>query len=355
MGRTQIDFWQIRNDALTGADLTDTIGVYDETNEYNIPFTSVLWKGKKYYLKPGVNIVADDTREGNLSNAPDVSSDWIMGDNLLWKKYSVTGSNLSVSSGGDHYIKLPFYVINNLNVSASDRYKFLYVFKDNVLLTPLNDFAFGSVKVGTVSYLVENILINNYTSSSVYDVYYGEYIDNFFPNIALNRSDGGNLRHKKIVPFLHYDDGTVLWDGSIDSISMSSPTDIDVTYKEIDGTNNKIINKKLADSVKIVNYGMLDSSKWYVLVYKVGVLKAISTSQYNVGRLVPVNISNMGSYIIPELLYSRGSYYFQFININENRVSKLSIDGVSYKRLPIVKKGDAADQILGMYDFLELV
>ena len=70
MARTQLSNTQILEGSLTGADLTEGIGIYDETTDYIISDV-VLWQTTRY------NCNVTGTAGGDLSNAPDISLDWV--------------------------------------------------------------------------------------------------------------------------------------------------------------------------------------------------------------------------------------------------------------------------------------
>jgi len=87
MGTTTTRNDQIREDTITGGSLNDNIGIYDETNSYNID-DKVIWNGDVYVAKAAVTPSA----KGDMSNAPNVSSDWYSSITL--------GSHLDVSHNG---------------------------------------------------------------------------------------------------------------------------------------------------------------------------------------------------------------------------------------------------------------
>ncbi len=73
MSRTQLSNTQILEGSLTGADLNEGIGIYDETSDYFID-DHVLWQTSKYTC---INNVMGGM-SGDLSNAPDISTDWVL-------------------------------------------------------------------------------------------------------------------------------------------------------------------------------------------------------------------------------------------------------------------------------------
>jgi len=72
MARTQLSNTQILEGSLTGADLNEGIGIYDETSDYSIG-DYVLWETERYECIN--NVIGGEG--GDLSNAPNISSDWI--------------------------------------------------------------------------------------------------------------------------------------------------------------------------------------------------------------------------------------------------------------------------------------
>ena len=72
MGRTEIKGRQVSDDTLTGADLNDGLGVYDETDSYEIN-DIVFWNARNYKCTSPVTAGTS----GDLSNAPDIAvSNW---------------------------------------------------------------------------------------------------------------------------------------------------------------------------------------------------------------------------------------------------------------------------------------
>lgn len=79
---------RIADDTITGADINDSIGIYDETDNYSIGDV-VFWKAEKYEAK---SLITGGTA-GDFSNAPDVSSDWeIVEDTVILDS---TSSNIA--------------------------------------------------------------------------------------------------------------------------------------------------------------------------------------------------------------------------------------------------------------------
>jgi len=107
MARTQITNRQILDKSLTGADLNDGLRFYDETHPYNVG-DIVDWQGTRYIC---VNPTAP-TEGGDLSNAPDISSDWkLQGfdgniDLIKIKRLLTTGEEPSAVYPGELVVNL---------------------------------------------------------------------------------------------------------------------------------------------------------------------------------------------------------------------------------------------------------
>ncbi len=91
MARTQISKELIANRNLTGASFIPELGFYDETKNYSVGDV-VFWKGKWY---TAVNNITSSTLEGDLANAPDVSSDWEEMKPQIYSVYPSSSQNFS--------------------------------------------------------------------------------------------------------------------------------------------------------------------------------------------------------------------------------------------------------------------
>jgi len=86
---------QILNDTITGADLHDGIGVFDETKNYTSGYIQ-FWQFKLYKTK----IAVAGGTEGDLSNAPDVSANWDLFKDRSFQ-FSVARNSSNVNSSQD--------------------------------------------------------------------------------------------------------------------------------------------------------------------------------------------------------------------------------------------------------------
>jgi hypothetical protein len=108
MARTQITNRQILNKSLTGADLNDSIGLFDETKQYN-PGDIVEWNKTRYIC---VNQTTP-TEGGDLTYAPDVSPDWELygfdgnTDLIKMKRLFTTGEVPTSAHEGELVINIP--------------------------------------------------------------------------------------------------------------------------------------------------------------------------------------------------------------------------------------------------------
>jgi hypothetical protein len=82
MPRTQIKHDDMANRTLTGASFRSELNIYDETSNYSID-DEVLWQGAVYVAS--VTITGGD--EGDLTHAPDISSDWEVKTGILFAVY----------------------------------------------------------------------------------------------------------------------------------------------------------------------------------------------------------------------------------------------------------------------------
>ena len=94
---TQINRNQLKNQNLTGASLVDGIGIYSEMNSYSVDDT-VFWQGTEYKCVSAVTA----TIEGDLSNAPDISTDWEQSASAMFSCYptnsqSFTNSRITIN------------------------------------------------------------------------------------------------------------------------------------------------------------------------------------------------------------------------------------------------------------------
>jgi len=87
---TQINRNQLKNQNLTGASLVDGIGIYSEMNSYSVGDT-VFWQGTEYKCVSAVTA----TTEGDLSNAPDVSSDWEQSASAMFSCYPTSSQSFT--------------------------------------------------------------------------------------------------------------------------------------------------------------------------------------------------------------------------------------------------------------------
>lgn len=92
MPRTQIDNRLIKDRNITGASINPELGFYDETMNY-LSGDSVIWRNQKYICN--VNIIGAE--EGNLSNNPELSSDWDLQPNVSYSVFPSTSTNVDVT------------------------------------------------------------------------------------------------------------------------------------------------------------------------------------------------------------------------------------------------------------------
>ena len=108
MARTQITNRQILNKSLTGADLNDAIGLFDETKQYN-PGEIIEWNKTRYIC---INQTTP-AEGGDLTYAPDVSTDWkLYGfdgniDLIKMKRLFTTGEIPTSAHEGELVINIP--------------------------------------------------------------------------------------------------------------------------------------------------------------------------------------------------------------------------------------------------------
>lgn len=89
---TQINRNQLKQSNLTGASLHDDIGIYSEIVNYNAN-DIVIWQAAHYKC---VNAVTA-TIEGDLSNAPDVSTDWVLSESAIYSCYPSSSQSFTSS------------------------------------------------------------------------------------------------------------------------------------------------------------------------------------------------------------------------------------------------------------------
>ena len=92
MARTQIDNRLLKSRNLTGASLVSELGFYDETKNYTSG-DPVIWQNEKYICNTNIT----GTTEGDLSNTPDVSSDWDKLPNVSYSAYPSSSETISQS------------------------------------------------------------------------------------------------------------------------------------------------------------------------------------------------------------------------------------------------------------------
>lgn len=89
MALTQTNEKQLKDHVITGASFVPEMNIYDETRNYSI--NEVLWWNGKIYKS--VNNITG-VSEGDLSNAPHVSSDWVE----IGSRISVQNKNIDVQN-----------------------------------------------------------------------------------------------------------------------------------------------------------------------------------------------------------------------------------------------------------------
>ena len=92
MARTQLQASQLRDKELTGASFVPELGFYDETKNY-LSGDSVIWNNEKYICNTNVT----GSTEGDLTNSPDISSNWDKQPNVAYSVYPSASEALSTS------------------------------------------------------------------------------------------------------------------------------------------------------------------------------------------------------------------------------------------------------------------
>lgn len=129
MAQTQVKASNILDHTLTGASFREEFKIYDETKDYTAN-TIVWYQGAMYNAKNDIT----GTIEGDLSNAPDISSDWEKIDAVVFRSYpssSQTFNNIPVVLGIDSTtLTDPFNRVelsgNNLLFNASGNFMIHY-------------------------------------------------------------------------------------------------------------------------------------------------------------------------------------------------------------------------------------
>ena len=195
MARSEIHGTQISDDTLTGADLYDGLGFYDETNDYTVGST-VLWSGSTYRCDTAVS----GTIGGDLSHAPDISPSWTK---LDWEDdvimYSVTAAT-SISFTNTR-ITIPF----DTELLSCD---FAYISSNNIYITKdIDVFISVSLNIG---------ISNSSTSRTVSSSYLqlntgGGFVDvtSFRITLYHRRADYGDTSSTCVV-FLSLHAGDIL-------------------------------------------------------------------------------------------------------------------------------------------------
>lgn len=353
MAKTQVRGRQIYINDITGADLTTPIGVFDETKDYSA-FDTVFWNGNLYQVKPGQSIAHTD--EGDLSNSPTSSPDkWIKATNIRWYHYHGTGSDISAGK----YLKLDFFYYAPSSSTGLNWWNFLFVFKNNVRLTPGSDFRMPSLNyAGTCGEVRETIeFLSTPNASDTIDVYYYEYTQPFVPSLILSRQDGSEFRNTKIVQRFWYDDGMSRWSGYLDSLTINSASDVIAHYKSYDGTNTKDVVKKFSDQVEICNIGgftINTSNSWAVELWRYGKNKKNKSAKRKFMK-VPVTLTAQTKFTYGTFTYRRGLYRVRLRHVTENIVTDFSQETFFLRRASIYRKGNVNDQFLGVIEWMGIV
>jgi len=118
---------QIAEDTITGADLNDKIGIYDETDNYSSG-DKVIWNSNFYVAN--TNITA--TTEGDLSSTPDISSDWDLSSKIIFLD-ATSGTATITELNRNYYVNTKFNDISTVTIpdaSVSTYNKKLKIFKN---------------------------------------------------------------------------------------------------------------------------------------------------------------------------------------------------------------------------------
>jgi|GEM_PF-5503809 len=357
MGKTQIRGRQICINDITGANMASPIGIFDETKTYNA-FDEVIWNGRSYQVKPGITI--NPTDEGDLSNSPSNSPDnWIKSENIKWYHSKQTGADIKYSNAKKYYLKLDFFYYTPPNITGLDEFTFVFVFKNNTLLTPGTDYKKPNHNyAGTSDYVRESLeIITSFNSSDVFDVYYYEYKNDFVPSLGLTRNDNHPVNNTKIVRRFHYDDNNIIWNGYLDSLSyLTEDNAYSITYKSYNGTYQFTVNKYYANAFEVINIGNFKLSQtngWCVELWHYGKHKRNKTLGVKY-RNVPKQLSASNQFYIGILSYTRGTWKARMRHVTKNIVTEFSEEAIFYRRGSIYKKGNTKDQFLGIVEFIGL-
>ena len=119
----QIQRHQIENHTLTGASLNKDLGLYDETENYIlnsiVSWKNTLWKN---------NVAITGTAEGDLSHAPDISTDWDEERSSIYSVYpssaqTFTGTRITVNYNTERYSHSDFSVASGeITFNKDDEY-----------------------------------------------------------------------------------------------------------------------------------------------------------------------------------------------------------------------------------------
>jgi hypothetical protein len=105
---TQINRYQLKNSDITGASLTEGIGIYSEIKNYAVG-DIVFWNSRHYKCVSAVT----GTTEGDLSNAPHLSSDWAESYNSIFSCYpsssqTFTNSRITINFNTERHSDADF-------------------------------------------------------------------------------------------------------------------------------------------------------------------------------------------------------------------------------------------------------
>jgi len=153
MARTQIKAENILDHSLTGASFRNELRYYDETANYS-QGARVTWAGREYIAN--TNITGGE--EGDLSNAPNISSDWSLYTDEMGQLAKVSENNKigfrlrdsdpdNFGDIGSHAIDLSFSdQASNVRGATGDR---SFAVGENVEASGINAAVFGSYNKAT--------------------------------------------------------------------------------------------------------------------------------------------------------------------------------------------------------------
>ena len=357
MAKTQVRGRQLYVNDITGADLVTPIGVFDETKAYS-EFDTVLWNGSKYQVKPGNTITASE--EGDLSQSPSSSPDkWILADNIRWYHNTISGSDVA-TNGSQYFLKLDFFYYTPTGSTGLNEFTFVFVYRNGVLLTPVTDYKRPGVNyAGTVANIRDTIqILTGVNASDTFDVYYYEYTQDFTPSILVGRDDGEVPTYTKCSQRYHFDNGSDLWNGYLDSVTAVNGVSHAYTlrYRSYDNNHYHDINKRFPYIAYVSDIGGFNinlNSGWAIEFWKWGKHRK-NKSLKKKGRLVPKKFTGDSHIYLNEISIYRGRWKARLRHVQKNIVTNFTEADVIYKRCCVYRKGNTRDQHLATIEFLQI-